>query len=77
MWVPGLLARYEPDSILYFLIANGPERRDADFSLRKLTGLALLFERIEPSRIAEETERLRQADIRSENASNNNHFNAL
>lgn len=61
MWVPGLLARYEPDSIRYFLIANGPERRDADFSLRKLTGLALLFERIEPSRIAKETERLRQS----------------
>ncbi|WP_445324044.1 hypothetical protein [Paenibacillus sp. FSL M7-1455] len=31
MWVPGLLARYEPDSIRHFLIANGPERRDADF----------------------------------------------
>ncbi|WP_339323346.1 methionine--tRNA ligase [Paenibacillus sp. FSL W8-0194] len=35
VWVPDLLARYEPDSIRYFLIANGPEHRDADFSWRE------------------------------------------
>ncbi|MDR9852529.1 methionine--tRNA ligase [Paenibacillus sp. VCA1] len=35
VWVPDLLARYQPDSIRYFLIANGPERRDADFSWRE------------------------------------------
>lgn len=35
VWVPDLLARYDPDSIRYFLIANGPEKRDADFSWRE------------------------------------------
>lgn len=35
VWVPDLLSRYEPDSIRYFLIANGPEKRDADFSWRE------------------------------------------
>ena len=35
VWVPDLLARYHPDSIRYFLIANGPENRDADFSWRE------------------------------------------
>ncbi|MEC0368488.1 methionine--tRNA ligase [Paenibacillus chibensis] len=35
VWVPDLLARYQPDSIRYFLIANGPESRDADFSWRE------------------------------------------
>ncbi|KOP65541.1 methionyl-tRNA synthetase [Bacillus sp. FJAT-18019] len=35
IWVPDLLSRYEPDSIRYFLIANGPEKRDADFSWRE------------------------------------------
>ncbi|RAV20927.1 methionine--tRNA ligase [Paenibacillus contaminans] len=34
VWVPDMLSRYEPDSIRYFLIANGPEKRDADFSWR-------------------------------------------
>jgi methionyl-tRNA synthetase len=35
VWVPELLSRYEPDSIRYFLIANGPEKKDADFSWRE------------------------------------------
>ncbi|MGZ9585806.1 methionine--tRNA ligase [Paenibacillus marinisediminis] len=35
VWVPDLLARYHPDSIRYFLIANGPEKRDTDFSWRE------------------------------------------
>ncbi|BFH60194.1 methionine--tRNA ligase [Paenibacillus azoreducens] len=35
VWVPDLLARYEPDSIRYFLIGSGPENRDADFSWRE------------------------------------------
>ena len=35
VWVPDLLSRYEPDSIRYFLIANGPEKKDADFSWRE------------------------------------------
>lgn len=32
IWVKDLLGKYQPDSIRYFLIANGPEKRDADFS---------------------------------------------
>lgn len=35
VWVPDMLERYDPDSIRYFLIANGPEKRDADFSWRE------------------------------------------
>lgn len=35
VWVPDLLSRYDPDSIRYFLIANGPEKRDTDFSWRE------------------------------------------
>ncbi|MGO4185002.1 methionine--tRNA ligase [Paenibacillus sp. TAF43_2] len=35
VWVPDILKRYEPDSIRYFLIANGPEKRDTDFSWRE------------------------------------------
>ncbi|MEF3304111.1 methionine--tRNA ligase [Paenibacillus sp. GYB003] len=35
VWVPDLLDRYDPDSIRYFLIANGPEKRDTDFSWRE------------------------------------------
>ncbi|QHT60792.1 methionine--tRNA ligase [Paenibacillus lycopersici] len=34
VWVPDVLSRYQPDSIRYFLIANGPEKRDTDFSWR-------------------------------------------
>lgn len=32
VWAGDLLERYQPDVIRYFLIANGPEKRDADFS---------------------------------------------
>ncbi|WP_042166664.1 methionine--tRNA ligase [Paenibacillus gorillae] len=35
VWVPDMLTRYQPDSIRYFLIANGPENRDTDFSWRE------------------------------------------
>lgn len=35
VWVPDILQRYQPDSIRYFLIANGPEKRDTDFSWRE------------------------------------------
>lgn len=32
VWVPDVLKRYQPDAIRYYLLANGPETRDADFS---------------------------------------------
>lgn len=32
VWVPYLLERYQPDSIRYFFVANGPEKKDSDFS---------------------------------------------
>lgn len=35
IWVRDLLERYEPDSIRYFFLANGPEKKDADFSWRE------------------------------------------
>ncbi len=35
IWVKDLLARYEPDSIRYYFLANGPEKKDADFSWRE------------------------------------------
>lgn len=35
VWVPDILEKYQPDSIRYFLIANGPEKRDTDFSWRE------------------------------------------
>ena len=34
VWVPDIIERYEPDSLRYFFIANGPERKDSDFSWR-------------------------------------------
>lgn len=34
VWLPDMLERYHPDSLRYFLIANGPEQRDTDFSWR-------------------------------------------
>lgn len=34
IWVKDLVDRYHPDAIRYFLIANGPEKRDTDFSWR-------------------------------------------
>ncbi|MCG7343707.1 methionine--tRNA ligase [Sporosarcina sp. ACRSL] len=35
VWVPDILDRYQPDSLRYFLTANAPENRDADFSWRE------------------------------------------
>ena len=35
IWVKDLLSSYEADSIRYFFIANGPEKKDADFSWRE------------------------------------------
>ncbi|MDE7299797.1 MAG: class I tRNA ligase family protein, partial [Lachnospiraceae bacterium] len=35
IWVKDLLEHYEADSIRYFFIANGPEKKDADFSWRE------------------------------------------
>lgn len=35
VWVPSILESYNPDSIRYFLTANAPENRDADFSWRE------------------------------------------
>lgn len=32
IWVKDIVDRYHPDSIRYFMIANGPEKRDSDFS---------------------------------------------
>lgn len=35
VWIPYLLDNYHPDSIRYFLVMNGPENRDTDFSWRE------------------------------------------
>lgn len=35
IWVKDLLDDYDADSIRYFFIANGPEKKDADFSWRE------------------------------------------
>lgn len=35
IWVKDLLEDYEADSIRYFFLANGPEKKDADFSWRE------------------------------------------
>lgn len=35
IWVKDMLAHYEADSIRYFFLANGPEKKDADFSWRE------------------------------------------
>lgn len=35
VWVPYVLDHYHPDSLRYFLTANAPENRDADFSWRE------------------------------------------
>lgn len=32
IWANDFLERYDPDSLRYFLIINGPEKRDSDFS---------------------------------------------
>ena len=35
VWAPYMLDHYQPDSLRYFLTANAPENRDADFSWRE------------------------------------------
>jgi methionyl-tRNA synthetase len=35
IWAKDIVDRYNPDSIRYFMIANGPEKRDTDFSWRE------------------------------------------
>lgn len=35
IWVKDIVDRYDTDSIRYFMIANGPEKRDSDFSWRE------------------------------------------
>lgn len=35
IWIKDILIRYNADSIRYFLIANGPEKRDTDFTWRE------------------------------------------
>ena len=35
IWVSDLLKQYDADYIRYFFLANGPEKKDADFSLRE------------------------------------------
>jgi len=35
IWAKDIIDRYNPDSIRYFLIANGPEKRDTDFTWRE------------------------------------------
>jgi len=35
IWVKDIVDNYNPDSIRYFLLANGPEKRDADFTWRE------------------------------------------
>ena len=35
IWVKDIAGKYHPDSIRYFILANGPEKRDADFTWRE------------------------------------------
>lgn len=35
IWAKDMVGRYDPDSLRYFLIANGPEKRDTDFTWRE------------------------------------------
>ena len=35
IWVKDIVDRYHPDSIRYFLISNGPEKRDTDFTWKE------------------------------------------
>ncbi len=35
VWAKDLLGQYDPDTIRYFFVANGPEKRDTDFSYRE------------------------------------------
>lgn len=35
VWVPDFLQKFDPDALRYYLIANGPETMDADFSWKQ------------------------------------------
>lgn len=35
IWVKNIIETYDPDSIRYYFLANGPEKKDADFSWRE------------------------------------------
>lgn len=35
IWAKDIVDRYDPDSLRYFFLANGPEKKDADFSWRE------------------------------------------
>lgn len=35
IWAKDIIEKYNPDSLRYFFIANGPEKRDTDFSWRE------------------------------------------
>lgn len=35
IWIKDILEKYDPDSIRYYFLANGPEKKDADFSWRE------------------------------------------
>lgn len=35
IWIKDIIKRYHPDSLRYYLLANGPEKRDSDFSWRE------------------------------------------
>lgn len=35
VWVPYILENYDSDSVRYFLISNGPEKRDSEFTWRQ------------------------------------------
>jgi len=35
VWVKDIVGKYHPDSIRYFMIASGPEKRDTDFTWRE------------------------------------------
>ncbi|MDE6055445.1 MAG: class I tRNA ligase family protein, partial [Lachnospiraceae bacterium] len=35
IWAKDIVDRYDPDSIRYYFLANGPEKKDADFSWRE------------------------------------------
>lgn len=37
VWAKDIIYKYNPDSLRYFFIANGPEKRDTDFSWREFT----------------------------------------
>ena len=44
IWVKDLLEKYEPDSIRCFFLANGPEKKDGDFSWREYVHIMIFFD---------------------------------